>query len=209
MFLSFCIQTGIRELSLSWKPRDPIIAQISNSLFYHILVSFLRISADLSFQIWRFQRRRMQIIIPNQNGWKISDLPLSSTPLLNPPLPFTSNLYLILPFHRLQAHLNPLIAEDLRPLHLHLGPHPPSHPLLNHIHSWSPAIFLTFGLQEAAGISVGFQYLNGGSLMLSFKFVGWARIKNAQGKKEITCHEAICGGIFNAICELQHLQEPI
>ena len=48
--------------------------------------------ADLSFQIWRFQRRRMQIIIPNQNGWKISDLPLSSTPLLNPPLPFTSNL---------------------------------------------------------------------------------------------------------------------
>ena len=92
MFLSFCIQTGIRELSLSWKPRDPIIAQISNSLFYHILVSFLRISADLSFQIWRFQRRRMQIIIPNQNGWKISDLPLSSTPLLNPPLPFTSNL---------------------------------------------------------------------------------------------------------------------
>ena len=32
MFLSFCIQTGIRELSLSWKPRDPIIAQISNLL---------------------------------------------------------------------------------------------------------------------------------------------------------------------------------
>ena len=34
MFLSFCIQTGIRELSLSWKPRDPIIAQISNLLFF-------------------------------------------------------------------------------------------------------------------------------------------------------------------------------
>ena len=31
----------------------------------------------------------------------------------------------------------------------------------------------------------------------------------AQEKEEITCHEAICGGIFNAICELQHLQEPI
>ena len=94
MFLSFCIQTGIRELSLSWKPRDPIIAQISNLLFFSYFGFFVadQCPADLSFQIWRFQRRRMQIIIPNQNGWKISDLPLSSTPLLNPPLPFTSNL---------------------------------------------------------------------------------------------------------------------
>ena len=94
MFLSFCIQTGIRELSLSWKPRDPIIAQISNLLFFSYFGFFFadQCPADLSFQIWRFQRRRMQIIIPNQNGWKISDLPLSSTPLLNPPLPFTSNL---------------------------------------------------------------------------------------------------------------------
>ena len=53
MFLSFCIQTGIRELSLSWKPRDPIIAQISNLLFSHILVSFLRISAPQIF-LFRF-----------------------------------------------------------------------------------------------------------------------------------------------------------
>ena len=94
MFLSFCIQTGIRELSLSWKPRDPIIAQISNLLYF--IFWFLCCGSvprrSFFFQIWRFQRRRMQIIIPNQNGWKISDLPLSSTPLLNPLLPFTSNL---------------------------------------------------------------------------------------------------------------------
>ena len=53
MFLSFCIQTGIRELSLSWKPRDPIIAQISNLLFSYILVSLLRISAPQIF-LFRF-----------------------------------------------------------------------------------------------------------------------------------------------------------